>query len=93
MFAILAIDCSTAIIFAKLRYEHKALRFAVIKTLKIFTELRVNLLLYLVMPVRFAANPNHWLLNFVSATLLISTYAIFSIFVSCILHLCCFYPI
>lgn len=89
--AILAIDCSTAIIFAKLRYEHKALRFAVIKTLKIFTELGVNLLLYLVMPARFAANPSHWLLNFVSATPDF-TYAIFSIFVSCIFALVLLLP-
>ena len=43
----------------------------------------VNLILYLVMPMRFAANPDHWLLNFVSATPDF-TYAIFSIFVSCI---------
>jgi O-antigen/teichoic acid export membrane protein len=81
--AILAIDSSTAIVFAKLRYEHKALRFAIIKTLKILTEVGVNLILYLVMPMRFAANPDHWLLNFVSATPDF-TYAIFSIFVSCI---------
>ncbi len=81
--AILTIDCSTAILFAKLRYEHKALRFAIVKTLKIFTEVGVNLLLYLVMPARFAANPNHWLLKFVSATPDF-TYAIFAIFVSCL---------
>ncbi|NLB67241.1 MAG: polysaccharide biosynthesis protein [Bacteroidales bacterium] len=89
--AILAIDCSTAIVFAKLRYKHKALRFAIIKTLKIFTELGVNLILYLVMPARFAANPDHWLLNFVSATPDF-TYAIFSIFVSCILALVMLLP-
>jgi len=81
--AILLMDCSTAIIFAKLRHEHKAISFALIKTFKILTEVGVNLLLYLVMPLRFAANPNHWLLQFVSATPDF-TYAIFAIFVSCL---------
>lgn len=88
---ILAIDCSTSIIFAKLRYEHKALRFAIIRTLKIFTEVGANLLLYLVMPARFAANPNHWMLNFVSATPDF-TYAIFAIFVSCLVALLLLLP-
>ena len=82
--AILLMDNATAIIFARLRYEHKALKFAIIKTLKIFTEVGTNLVLYLVMPKHFAANPNHWLLNFVSATPDF-TYAIFAIFVSCLL--------
>lgn len=89
--AILAIDCTTAILFAKLRYEHKALKFAIIKTLKIFTELGVNLLLYLVMPQIFAANCNHWLLNFISPTPDF-TYAVFAIFASCIVALVLILP-
>lgn len=89
--AILALDCPLAIIFAKLRHEHKAVRFAVIKTLKILTEVGVNLLLYLVMPAKFAANPDHWLLDFVSRTPDYS-YAIFAIFVSCILSLILLLP-
>ena len=89
--AILLIDNTTAIIFARLRYEHKALKFAIIKTLKIFTEVGANLLLYLAIPARFAANPNHWLLNFVSATPDF-TYAIFAIFVSCLLCLALLLP-
>lgn len=89
--AILALDCPLAIIFAKLRHEHKAVRFAVIKTLKILTEVGVNLLLYLVMPAKFAANPDHWLLNFVSQTP-DYTYAIFAIFVSCLLSLVLLLP-
>lgn len=89
--AILLIDNTTAILFAKLRYEHKALKFAVIKTLKIFTEVGANLLLYLVMPARFAANPDHWMLNFVSATPDF-TYAIFAIFISCLLCLVMLLP-
>lgn len=84
--AILALDCPLAVIFAKLRHEHKALRFAVIKTVKILTEVGVNLLLYLAMPVRFAANPNHWLLNFIGPIPDYS-YAIFAILVSCLVCL------
>lgn len=89
--AILALDCPLAIIFAKLRHEHKAVRFAVIKTLKILTEVGANLLLYLAMPSRFAANPDHWLLGFVSPTP-DYTYAIFAIFVSCLLSLVLLLP-
>lgn len=80
---ILFFDCTTAILFAKLRHEHKALKFAVIKTLKILTEVGVNLLLYLVMARRFAVNPDHWLTRFVSASPDF-TYPIFAILVSCI---------
>lgn len=89
--AILALDSPLAIIFAKLRHEHKAVRFAVIKTLKILTEVGANLLLYLVMPARFLANPDHWLLGFVSPTP-DYTYAIFAIFVSCLLSLVLLLP-
>lgn len=88
---ILAIDCSTSIIFAKLRYEHKALRFAIIRTVKILTEVLVNLVLYLRMPAVFSANPDHWMLSFVSATPDF-TYAIFAIFVSCIVALLLILP-
>ena len=80
---ILFFDCTTAILFAKLRHEHKALKFALIKTLKILTEVGVNLLLYLVMARRFAADPGHWLTRFVSATPDF-TYPIFAILASCL---------
>lgn len=83
---ILFLDCTTAILFAKLRHEHKALKFAVIKTLKILTEVGVNLLLYLVLAARFAANPGHWLTRFVSAAPDF-TYPIFAILVSCLVCL------
>lgn len=88
---ILALDSPLAIIFARLRYERKALKFAVIKTLKIFTEVGVNLLLYLRMPARFLQNPDHWLLDFVGAQP-DYTYAIFAILVSCLLALVLLLP-
>lgn len=83
---ILLIDCTTAILFAKLRHEHKALKFAVIKSVKILTELGVNILLYLVLAARLAQNPSHWLTHFVSAAPDF-TYPIFAILVSCIVCL------
>lgn len=78
MGGILFMDAVTAILFAKLRQEHKALKFAVIKTLKIFTELGTNLYLFLV------ASKPQWIYSFVSTTADFS-YVIFAIFVSCIL--------
>ena len=83
---ILLIDCTTAILFAKLRHEHKALKFAVIKTVKILTEVGVNLLLYLVLAARFAQGSSLWLTRFVSATPDF-TYPIFAILVSCLVCL------
>lgn len=78
MGGILAMDAVTAILFARLRQDHKALRFAVIKTLKIFTELGVNLYLFLV------ASKPAWIYHFVSTTPDFS-YVIFAIFASCVL--------
>lgn len=78
MGGILALDSVTAIIFAKLRQEHKALKFALVKTLKICTELGTNLYLFLV------ADKPQWIYHFVSTTPDFS-YVIFAIFVSCVL--------
>ena len=50
--AILFCDSITAILFAKLRQEHKAVKFAVLKTVKILTETGTNLLLFFVWPAR-----------------------------------------
>ncbi|MBO4557831.1 MAG: polysaccharide biosynthesis protein [Bacteroidales bacterium] len=89
--AILLIDTVTAILFARLRYEHKALKFAVVKTLKIFTELGVNLLLYLALPIYLAGHDGTLITKFVSATPDF-TYAIFAIFISCIVCLLMLLP-
>ncbi len=78
MGGILALDAVTAIIFSKLRQNHKALRFALIKTAKICTELGVNLYLFL------APSKPAWVYLFVSGTPDFS-YVIFAIFVSCVL--------
>lgn len=78
MGGILALDAITAILFAQLRQDHKALKFAVIKLIKIFTELGTNLYLFL------APSKPQWIYSFVSETPDFS-YVIFAIFVSCVL--------
>jgi len=50
--AILFCDSITAILFAKLRQEHKAVKFAILKTVKILTETGANLLLFFVWPAQ-----------------------------------------
>jgi len=50
MGGILALDTVTAILFAKLRQENKALKFAIFKTIKIITETVANLVLFLWFP-------------------------------------------
>ena len=49
---ILFCDSITAILFAKLRQEHKAVKFAVLKTIKILTETGANLVLFFVWPAQ-----------------------------------------
>ena len=78
---ILALDSLTAILFAKLRQENKALKFAVIKTIKIVTETAANLVLFLWFPKH--VDSAEWLLNFIPATPDFS-YVIFAIFISCV---------
>ena len=89
--AILLIDTVTAILFVRLRYEHKALKFAVVRTLKILTETGANLLLYLALPRYLAGHDGALITRFVSATPDF-TYAIFAILVSCVVCLLMLLP-
>lgn len=50
--SILFCDSLTAILFAKLRQEHKAVKFAIFKTVKILTETGANLVLFFVWPAQ-----------------------------------------
>ncbi len=101
---ILACDSVTAILFAKLRQEHKALKFAVLKTVKILTETGANILLFF----GFASSCRNmaaetgkalsdltpddlWLLNFISPEPDFS-YVIFAILLSCIVCMLLFVP-
>ena len=86
---ILALDSITAIMFAKLRQESKALKFALIKTAKIITETAANLVLFLWFPKH--VDSAGWLLNFIPATPDFS-YVIFAIFVSCVVCALLFIP-
>ena len=81
MGGILALDAVTAILFAKLRQENKALKFAILKTVKIITETAANLVLFLWFPKH--VDSAQWLLRFIPATPDFS-YVIFAIFISCI---------
>ena len=81
MGGILALDAVTAILFAKLRQENKALKFAVFKTIKIITETAANLVLFLWFPKN--VDSAGWLLNFIPPTPDFS-YVIFAIFISCV---------
>jgi O-antigen/teichoic acid export membrane protein len=75
------LDAVTAILFAKLRQENKALKFAIFKTIKIITETAANLVLFLWFPKH--VDSARWLLHFIPETPDFS-YVIFSIFISCI---------
>ena len=81
MGGILALDAITAILFAKLRQENKALKFAIFKTIKIVTETVANLVLFLWFPSH--VDSARWLLRFIPANPDFS-YVIFAIFISCI---------
>ena len=78
---ILALDSVTAIFFAKLRQENKALKFAVLKTIKIVTETVANLVLFLWFPKHVESA--RWLTTFIPETPDFS-YVIFAIFISCV---------
>ena len=96
MGGILALDAVTAILFAKLRQESKALKFAIFKTLKIITETTANIVLFYWFPKycsqvaaglgveASALTPSDlWLLHFIPCAPDFS-YVIFAIFISCV---------
>ena len=79
MGGILAMDAVTAILFARLRQENKALKFALIKTAKIITETVANLVLFLWVPKHFDVVPDF-------------SFVILAIFISCIVCTLLFIP-
>ena len=81
MGGILTLDAMTAILFARLRQENKAFKFAIFKTIKIITETAANLVLFLWFPKH--VDSARWLLHFIPETPDFS-YVIFAIFISCI---------
>lgn len=104
MGGILALDSVTAILFARFRQEHKALKFAIFKTVKIITETVANIVLFFCFPaycikvaaslgksVEALASSDVWMLRFISATPDFS-YVIFAIFISCVVCALLFVP-
>jgi O-antigen/teichoic acid export membrane protein len=89
--AILAIDSTTAILFARLRFENRPVKFATFKSIKILGETSFNLILFFVIPGFFATNPHSFLNFFISASADF-TYILFAIFLSAILSLLLFIP-
>ena len=101
---ILFLDCVTAILFARFRQEHKALKFAVFKTVKILTETASNLLLFFLLPPLCAGraaslgvpagslgSSDMFILRFVSPVPDFS-YVIFAIFISSVVCALLFIP-
>ncbi len=88
---ILFSDCFTSILFARLRFESRAWRFAILKTVKILTETGGNLLLFLWFPKYAAAHPDCFMLKLISPTPDF-TYPIFSILLSTIVVFALFVP-
>lgn len=101
---ILACDSITAILFAKLRQEHKALKFALLKTAKILTETGANIALFFVFApycrevasetgqaVAALGPSDIWLLRFISPEPDFS-YVIFAILLSCMVCILLFIP-
>jgi len=91
MGAILAIDSTTSILFARLRFEGKAAKFALFKTIKIVGELAGNLGLFLLLPAYLLRHPDSFMLRFVSATPDFS-YVLLAILFSGVLLLFLFIP-
>ena len=88
---ILFSDCFISILFAKLRQEGKAWRFAIFKVVKILAEAGSNLLLFLWYPRYAASHPDNLLSGLIPAVPDFS-YPIFSILVSCVLCFILFIP-
>ena len=64
---ILAFDAITAIFFAQLRFEQRPWNFALLRSVKIISEVVFNLVLFFVVPGYLAQHPDSFLLNFIPA--------------------------
>ncbi len=81
---ILFLDAATSILFARLRYEGQALRFAVIKTIKVCCELGFNLLFFLFAPRFLASHPDALMGRLIGFTPNFN-YVLCAIFLSCVI--------
>jgi O-antigen/teichoic acid export membrane protein len=88
---ILAIDTFTSIFFARLRYNRKAIRFAVYRSIKILSEIVFNLLFLYLLPKYFASHPHSALMKFFTPEASY-VYILAAVFCSCIVSLALFIP-
>jgi O-antigen/teichoic acid export membrane protein len=88
---ILSIDTFTSVFFARLRYERKAVRFAVFRSIKIFSETLFNLLFLYLLPGYFAACPQSALLHFFTPEASY-VYILSAVFCSCAVSILLFSP-
>ena len=88
---ILVSDSITAVLFAKLRYEQKAVKFALFKTIKIVSETGFNLLLFFFFPGWAGARQGSWLLELIPAEPHFS-YIILAVFLRCVVCFLLFIP-
>ncbi|MDR1593141.1 MAG: oligosaccharide flippase family protein [Prevotellaceae bacterium] len=88
---ILAIDTFTSAFFARLRYERKAMKFAVYRSIKILSEIFFNLLFLYLLPKYFASHPQSALLNFFTPEASY-VYILAAVFCSCVVSALLFIP-
>jgi O-antigen/teichoic acid export membrane protein len=88
---ILAIDTFTSVFFARLRYNRKAIKFAVYRSIKILSEIVFNLLFLYLLPKYFVSQPHSALLNFFTPEASY-VYILAAVFCSCIVSLALFIP-
>jgi O-antigen/teichoic acid export membrane protein len=88
---ILAIDTFTSVFFARLRYERKAIKFAVYRSIKIFSEIFFNLLFLYLLPTYFVSHPQSALLKLFTPEASY-VYILSAVFCSCIVSLLLFLP-
>jgi O-antigen/teichoic acid export membrane protein len=88
---ILAIDTFTSVFFARLRYERKAVKFAVYRTIKIVSEIVFNLLFLYLLPKYFVTHPHSALLKFFTPEASY-VYILAAVFCSCAVSLLLFVP-
>ncbi|MDR1581778.1 MAG: oligosaccharide flippase family protein [Prevotellaceae bacterium] len=88
---ILSIDTFTSIFFARLRYERKAMKFAIYRSIKILFEIFFNLLFLYLLPKYFASHPQSTLLIFFTPKASY-VYILAAVFCSCIVSILLFLP-
>jgi O-antigen/teichoic acid export membrane protein len=88
---IISADCFTSVFFARLRYERKAVKFVVFKTVKIFSEIFFNLVFLFVLPQHFKSSPDSVLLKFFTPEISY-VYILAAVFCSALVSIVLFIP-